>query len=42
MLTRFNLSAVFLAFALVALVGSVAAGFFAIETRERVLEEISP
>jgi putative MFS transporter len=42
MLTRFNLSAVFLSFALVSLVGSVAAGVFAIETRERVLEEISP
>ena len=42
MLTNFNLSAVFLAFALVSLAGCIAAGAFAMETRERVLEEISP
>src|SRR5260370_42604217 len=41
MLTRFNLGAVFLLFALVSLVGSVAAGVFSIETRERILQEIS-
>jgi putative MFS transporter len=42
MLTRYSLGAVFLSFAAVSLVGSVVAGLFAMETRERVLEEISP
>jgi MFS family permease len=42
MLTRYNLGSVFLSFAAVSLVGSVVAGLFAMETRERVLEEISP
>ena len=42
MLTRYSLGAVFLSFAAVSLVGSVVAGRFAMETRERVLEEISP
>jgi len=42
MLTRFALSSVFLLFALVSLVGAAVASLFAMETRERVLEEISP
>jgi len=42
MLTRFNLGAVFLMFGMVSLVGAAVTISFAIETRERVLEEISP
>jgi putative MFS transporter len=42
MLTRSDLKAVFLMFGFVALAGTVVAGTFAIETRERVLEEVSP
>lgn len=42
LLVRANLGAVFLMFALVSLVGAAVAGPFAIETRERVLEEVSP
>jgi MFS transporter, putative metabolite:H+ symporter len=42
MLSGYGLAAVFLLFALVALVGAVISGFGAIDSRERVLEEISP
>jgi len=42
MLTRYPLRAVFLMFALVSIVGGMVALRFAFETRERVLEEISP
>jgi len=42
LLTHSNLSAVFLMFALVSLFGAVTVGTFAVETRERVLEEVSP
>ena len=42
MLTRYPLRAVFLMFALVSVVGGMVALRFAFETRERVLEEISP
>ncbi|HXP87070.1 MAG TPA: MFS transporter [Bryobacteraceae bacterium] len=42
LLTHFDLGAVFLMFGLVSLAGAVAATLFATETRERVLEEISP
>jgi putative MFS transporter len=41
LLTRFDLGAVFLMFGLVSLAGA-AASLFATETRERVLEEVSP
>jgi putative MFS transporter len=42
MLTRFDLGAVFLVFALVSLAGGFIAVAFAVETRERILEEVSP
>jgi putative MFS transporter len=42
MLTRFELGTVFLMFALVSVIGGLAALLFAVETRERVLEELSP
>ena len=42
MLTRFELGSVFLMFALVSVIGGLAAVLFAVETRERVLEEVSP
>ena len=42
MLTRFDLRSVFLIFALVSMAGALIASAFAIETRERVLEEVSP
>ena len=42
MLTRFELGTVFLMFALVSVTGGLAALLFAVETRERVLEEVSP
>ena len=41
LLMRYDLGAVFLMFAVVSL-GGAAASLFATETRERVLEEISP
>jgi len=41
-LTRHDLGAVFWMFAIVSVVGAVVAAFFAVETRERVLEEVSP
>ena len=37
-----GLTSVFLVFALVALAASIIVGLFAIETKGRVLEEISP
>jgi putative MFS transporter len=37
-----GLGAVFLVFAVVAVVGAVITGLFAVETKRRVLEEISP
>jgi putative MFS transporter len=42
LLMHFGVGAVFLMFGLVSLAGAVAASLFATETRERVLEEISP
>jgi MFS transporter, putative metabolite:H+ symporter len=42
MLTRFALSSVFLMFGLVSVSGGAAAVLFAVETRERLLEEVSP
>jgi MFS transporter, putative metabolite:H+ symporter len=42
MLTRYDLRSLFLVFALVSLAGGAIASLFAIETRERVLEEVSP
>ncbi|MGD1094918.1 MAG: MFS transporter [Bryobacteraceae bacterium] len=41
-LTRHDLGAVFGMFAVVSVVGAVVASLFAVETRERVLEEVSP
>ena len=42
MLTRYTLASVFMLFAAVSLAGGVVAAVFATETRERVLEEVSP
>lgn len=42
MLTRYELGMVFLMFALVSVMGGLTAVLFAVETRERVLEEVSP
>jgi putative MFS transporter len=42
LLTRFELGAVFLMFGLVSIAGGAAAALFAVETRERLLEEVSP
>jgi putative MFS transporter len=42
MLTRFELGTLFLMFALVCVMGGLTAVLFAVETRERVLEEVSP
>ena len=42
LLTRFALGRVFLMFGLVSVAGGAAAVLFAIETRERLLEEVSP
>ena len=42
LLTHSDLNAVFLMFALVSLFGAVTVSAFAIETREKVLEEVSP
>ena len=42
LLTHADLNAVFLMFALVSLFGAVTVTTFAVETRERVLEEVSP
>jgi MFS transporter, putative metabolite:H+ symporter len=41
-LTSFTIPYVFLGFGLAALLGALIAGFFAVETRERRLEELSP
>lgn len=41
-LTGFSLPYVFLGFGLAALLGALIAGFFAVETKERRLEELSP
>ena len=41
-LTRFNLSAVFLMFGGVAVIGCIICAMFAVETGKRVLEEVSP
>jgi len=42
MLTRFELGAVFLMFGVASMTGGLAAVLFAVETCERVLEEVSP
>jgi putative MFS transporter len=42
MLTRFELGTLFLMFALVSVMGGLTAVLFAVETRERILEEVSP
>jgi putative MFS transporter len=42
LLTDFDLNAVFLGFAMAAGVGAVVCGFAAVETRRRVLEDVSP
>ena len=41
-LTRFDLSAVFLMFGGVAVIGCIICAMFAVETGKRVLEEVSP